>query len=275
MEINRFSLSLLRRSPTSAKAERRPLTFRRKITPAIKRTNYAMLCHSGLSGIFLFFRKDCRRPGIKCGVAAMTVVPVFNCRSNKAGAFLTSLGVLSIFFMLCAFGDPADAQDKTFKRTVETYTVPDVTLVNQNGARVRIRSLLQSDKPVVVDFIFGTCTTICPVLSAGLASLQQQLGPDARKVQLVSISIDPENDTPKVMKDYLKRYGAKPGWDFLTGTRTDIDKVLYALSAYIQNKMDHYPLTLIRSSGDGKWVRVRGLMSGAQLMTEVRQAGLK
>jgi protein SCO1/2 len=205
----------------------------------------------------------------------MTVVPVLNCRSNKAGAFLTSLGVLSVFLVLCVFGGMAEAQDKTFKRTIESYTVPDVTLVNQNGAKVRIKSLLQSDKPVVVDFIFGTCTTICPVLSAGLASLQQQLGADARKVQLVSISIDPENDTPKVMKDYLKRYGAKPGWDFLTGTRTDIDKVLYALSAYIPNKMDHYPLTLIRSPGDGKWVRVRGLMSGAQLMSEVRQAGLK
>ena len=224
MEINRFSLSLLRRFLTTAKAERQPLSLRQNTRP---------------------------------------------------GPFFTAMAVLSAFLMLCAFGGPADAQDKTFKRTIESYTIPDVTLVNQNGAKVRIKSLLQSDKPVVVDFIFGTCTTICPVLSAGLASLQHQLGADARKVQLVSISIDPENDTPKVMKDYLSKFGAKPGWDFLTGTRADIDKVMYAFSAYIPNKMDHYPLTLIRGPGDGRWIRIRGLMGGAEFMGECQKAGLK
>jgi protein SCO1/2 len=87
-------------------------------------------------------------------------------------------------------------------------------------------------------------------------------------VRLVSISIDPENDTPKVMRDYLKRYRSRPGWDFLTGTRTDIDRVMYAFNAYIADKMDHYPLTLIRNPSDGRWVRIDGLMSSAELMEE-------
>jgi protein SCO1/2 len=172
-------------------------------------------------------------------------------------------------------GNRAEASEKGYKRTVEKYVVPDVVLVNQNGSKVRLKSLLQSDGPVILDFIYGTCTTICPVLSAGFASLQEKLGPGSRKVQLVSISIDPENDTPKVLKEYLKRYHAKPGWDFLTGTREDIDKVMRAFAAYVPNKMSHYPLTLIRSTEDGKWIRIYGLISTAELMDEYRKASTK
>ena len=172
--------------------------------------------------------------------------------------------------------EPAVAADaKKYQRTIETYTIPDVVLVNQNGTKVRLREVLKSDKPIIVDFIFGTCTTICPILSVGYANLQQKLGANSRDVHLVSISIDPENDTPKVMKDYLKRYRAKPGWDFLTGSRSGIDKVMYAFNAYIPNKMSHYPLTLIRSPRDGKWIRIFGLLSSSEFMNECQKAGIR
>lgn len=160
-------------------------------------------------------------------------------------------------------------------RTVETYTVPDVVLVNQDGAKVKLKSILESGQPVIVDFIFGTCTTICPVLSAGYANLQMRLAPGGPKVHLVSISIDPENDTPKVMRDYLKRYRAKPGWDFFTGRREDIDKVMYAFNAYIPNKMSHYPLTLIQEPKTGKWIRIFGLMSSSEFLAECRKVGFQ
>lgn len=160
------------------------------------------------------------------------------------------------------------------KRTVESYTVPDVTLVNQDGAKVKLKALLESGEPVIVDFIFGTCTTICPVLSAGYANLQTKLPVGASKVHLISISIDPENDTPKVMRDYLKRYRAKAGWDFFTGRREDIDKVMVAFNAYIPNKMSHYPLTLIRDPKTGQWIRIFGLMSSSEFMAECKKAGI-
>lgn len=165
------------------------------------------------------------------------------------------------------------AADVKYKRTIENYTMPDVTLVNQDGKRIKLRNLINSDKPVVVDFIYGTCTTICPVLSAGYVNLQRKLGQNSANVHLVSISIDPENDTPKVMKEYLKRYRAQPGWDFLTGSRGDIDKVMHAFNAYISNKMYHYPLTLIRDPKDGKWVRIFGLTSTSEFMNEYKKVG--
>jgi protein SCO1/2 len=175
--------------------------------------------------------------------------------------------------MLVCTSSAVRAENKPYVRTVVKYSLPDVTLINQNGAKVRLKSILESDKPVVVDFIFGTCTTICPVLSAGYANLQQKMGADSSKVHLVSFSIDPENDTPKVMKEYLKRYRAKPGWDFLTGSREDIDKVMRAFDAYIPNKMYHFPLTLIRGPKDDKWVRIYGLTSTSEFLNEYKKVG--
>jgi protein SCO1/2 len=191
----------------------------------------------------------------------------------RAG-FLLTLLIFAVSLVLYNVS-PVLAGDQKYKRTIESYTMPDVTLVNQNGTKVRFKELMQSDKPVIVDFIFGTCTTICPVLSAGFVNLQNKLGPDSQKIRLVSISIDPENDSPKIMKEYLKRYRAKPGWDFLTGSRADIDKIMYAFNAYIPNKMSHFPLTLIRSSQDGKWIRIFGLMSSAEFTNECKKIGIQ
>lgn len=171
----------------------------------------------------------------------------------------------------------AQARSEIFKhtRSIVRYELPDVALINQDGKKVRLRSLAESGKPVIVDFIFGTCTTICPILSACYVNLQNRLGAETDKVHLVSISIDPENDTPKVMKEYLKRYRAKPGWDFLTGSRRDIDAVMRALDAYIPNKMSHFALTLIYVPQQESWVRINGILSNAEFIAETRKAGIQ
>jgi len=174
---------------------------------------------------------------------------------------------------LIAVGGRAVAGDPGIKRSVGRYVAPNVVLVNQDGARVRLQSLTESGKPVVLDFIYGTCTTICPVLSAGYTSIQAKLGPDTRKVQLISISIDPEHDTPKIMKGYLRQYRAKPGWDFLTGSREDIDRVMKAFDSYVPDKMSHKQVTFIRAQGSGAWVRIDGLPSSSELMDEIGKAG--
>jgi len=169
----------------------------------------------------------------------------------------------------------AHAENKKYKRSVEKYTIPDIPLINQDGKKVRLTSLLNSDQPVVVNFIYGTCTTICPVLSAGFINLQNKLAVVGQKPRLVSITIDPENDSPLVMKEYLKRYRAKPGWDFLTGSRNDIDTVMKSFNAYIPDKMSHYPLNMIRSPKDGTWIRLFGIMSSRELLEEYQGVAVK
>lgn len=157
------------------------------------------------------------------------------------------------------------------RRSIAQYKVPDVVLIDQNDRKVHLRSLLNTRKPVMVQFVYATCTTICPVLSASFVSVQRKLGTKSSKVQMVSITIDPENDSPKVMKAYLKKYHGKPGWDFLTGSRADIDATMHAFDAYVPNKMLHYPLTLIRNPSTGSWIRLNGLMGSTDLMAELEK----
>lgn len=167
-----------------------------------------------------------------------------------------------------------EAQQKAkrrYVRTVESLAVPSVTLLNQNGKKVGFSSFIDNGKPVIVDFIYTTCTTICPVLSAGFAGLRNRLGKDADRVQLVSISIDPENDRPEQMKRYLSMFKAGEGWDFLTGSREDIGLLLRALDAEVPDKMAHKPIYLIRGSKSDQWVRITGLISGTDLMEELRR----
>ena len=73
------------------------------------------------------------------------------------------------------------------------------------------------------------------------------------------------------MRKYLERYRAKPGWDFLTGTREDINRVMRAFDAYVPNKMAHYPLTLLHAPQAERWVRIYGLIGGSELMDEYRK----
>jgi len=191
--------------------------------------------------------------------------------------FNGSVDVIFILaFLVGLFPAMAMAHDATYQKSIASITIPDVVLINQTGEKIRLKTLLADPaQPVIVDFIYGTCTTICPILSAGYANLQRKLGDNSKKVRLVSITIDPENDTPKVLKEYLDRYQAKPGWDFLTGSRADINNVMKAFDAYFPDKMSHLPLNFIREPASGKWVRLYGLMSSGDFMNECQKAGIK
>lgn len=181
--------------------------------------------------------------------------------------------LLCLAFMLVVAGflsaKPVEAADVPFRRTTESLTMPDVVLVNQNGEKVNFRKLMESEKVVVVDFVYATCTTVCPILSAGFANLQRKLGDGSNKVWLVSITIDPENDTPAIMKEYLSRYQGRPGWDFLTGSRSDINKVMSSFGAFFPNKMAHQPFNFIRTDEKGKWVKLDGMIGGMDLLNEI------
>jgi formylglycine-generating enzyme required for sulfatase activity/cytochrome oxidase Cu insertion factor (SCO1/SenC/PrrC family) len=151
--------------------------------------------------------------------------------------------------------------------------IPNVTLVNQDGKEINLKFLLDSDKPVIIDFISTTCTTICSTLSAGFSGLRDELGAASGSVQLVSISIDPEHDGPEQMKDYLAQYGSGEGWDFLTGSREDIVLVLRAFKFNPPDKGKISPGSLYIVGGpfSHAWVRINGIVGSDGLMTEVKR----
>jgi len=97
--------------------------------------------------------------------------------------------------------------------------VPPFALVDQAGRRVTREDLLGHVS--VVDFMYTDCTDVCEMTSGRLASLLRELG-GAGDLRVVSISVDPEHDTPAVLAAYAQRHGADPRWRLLTGPRLDI-----------------------------------------------------
>ncbi len=147
--------------------------------------------------------------------------------------------------------------------------VPDVELVRQDGKPVRVRSVLLSGKPVVVSFVFTTCTTICPMISTIVSRVQDELGERAgRDVSLVSITVDPGRDTPARLEAYARRHHAGPGWTWLTGGRGAVEQVLRGMGAYTPNFADHPPMVLV-GDGKGAWTRLNGFPSPATILAQV------
>ena len=159
---------------------------------------------------------------------------------------------------------------ESIERTLVMYTVPDVSLVNQDGQKVSLPELLNSEQPVMLNFIFTSCTAICPAMSATFASVQKKLGSNSEKLRMVSISIDPEYDTPDALNAYAKRFKAGPQWEFLTGSLDDSVSVQKAFDADRGDKMNHSPMTLMRATRSSKWVRYEGFATANELAKEAR-----
>lgn len=166
---------------------------------------------------------------------------------------------------------PTAQTSEKFTRTYASYEVPDVTLVDVNGERVSLSEALAYDGPVFLQFIFTTCPTICPVMSSTLASAQGKLGPEAARVRMISVSIDPEQDTPERLREYARKFKAGPQWIFLTGDLEKIVAVQKSFDAYRGNKMRHEPLTFMRAGRGKPWLRLDGLLSATQLVEEYRR----
>ena len=99
------------------------------------------------------------------------------------------------------------------------FPVPDAQLVAETGRPFNLREL--KGNVVVYDFIFTSCGGSCPVMTAQMRKLTQKIAKDA-PVRFVSISVDPQRDTPAVLRDYARRFRNDPRWTFLTGDRDTI-----------------------------------------------------
>lgn len=163
------------------------------------------------------------------------------------------------------------SRSATYKRSVISYQVPDVVLTDYDDRPVHLRDLLASDDPVILDFVFTTCSTVCPVTTKVLSEVPPILGRDARRLRMISISIDPENDTPLQLKAYARSFQAGERWKFLTGRAQDIKSVQVAFDSYSSDKMTHEPVTLIRQSSGHRWIRIDGFATPDELVREYRK----
>jgi protein SCO1 len=171
--------------------------------------------------------------------------------------------------LVCMSLAPARGQQPAPPPPAQKY-FGDVKLVNQDGREMRFYSDLIKDRTVVIDVVFTSCTGVCPVMSATFAKLQEHLGDRLGKdVYLVSISVDPVNDTPAKLKEYAARFNARPGWYFLTGSKENVDAALRKLGQWVENREAHQNLFLIGNDRTGLWKKVLGLAPPEEIFTIV------
>ena len=151
--------------------------------------------------------------------------------------------------------------------------IPDVELLDQNGRKLHFYTDLVKDQTVVINFIFTTCTTICPPLGATFARVQKELGDKVgRDVRFISISVDPATDTPERLKAWGAKFHAGEGWTFVTGNKPQVDELLRALGASSASREDHSPTVLIGNESHGIWTRTYGLGKTSQLVQIISDA---
>jgi len=139
---------------------------------------------------------------------------------------------------------------------------PDVTLTTHKGKQVRFFSDLIKDKVVVINFIYTNCPDECAMETARLREVEKILGDRVgRDVFMYSISIDPDKDTPRVLKEYAEKFQAGPDWLFLTGKDADITQLRVKLGLYsVQEKegklQDHNLSLIIGNQKTGQWMKI-------------------
>ena len=172
---------------------------------------------------------------------------------------------------------PAEPHDHSHMTTTAKEASPaekyftDVELTNQDGKKVHFYSDVLKGKTVVVNAFFTTCTSVCPPINRNMEKIQEALGDRVgRDVFLVSLTVDPETDTPARLKEYSQKFHAGAGWTFLTGKKENLDWALYKLGQYIEKKDDHTTVLIIGNEPTGLWKKAFGMANVAELVAIVQ-----
>ena len=165
---------------------------------------------------------------------------------------------------------PAPAAAQSTGPSAEKYFT-DVLLINQDGEQMRFYSDLLKGKTVIINSFFATCQGSCLPITRNLEKVQEALGDRlGRDARIISISVDPTVDTPGALKAFGKKFHARPGWYFLTGSKENVEFVLKRIGQFVSDKQDHYNLIIIGNERTGLWKKAFGLAKSESLVEVVQ-----
>jgi protein SCO1 len=148
----------------------------------------------------------------------------------------------------------------------------DVEVTNQYGQTMRLYSDLIAGKTVVINSFYSTCVGICPIMASTFQRIQATLGDRiGRDVILISVTVDPETDTPARLRDYAKSMAAKPGWYFVTGKKENVEQVLHKLGLLVDAKENHKSVMIIGNEPKGLWKKAFGLARSDDIVKMVEE----
>jgi protein SCO1 len=176
------------------------------------------------------------------------------------------LGILPVLLtlMLAAPTEPAfstsqPAQDES------PIIGRNIRVEDQLGHSLNFFRDLIKGKTVAINFIFTRCTSSCPLSTAVFRKVQQETR--TRPVQLISISLDPTEDTPEQLRTYAKTFKAGPNWHFVTGEQDSIKDLLKTFGVYSVNKNSHTNMVWVGDEVTGRWLRLYGLPSADDIVS--------
>jgi len=153
-----------------------------------------------------------------------------NKKSFQKSKLILPIIIFAVLFLVIGIGM------SYFKKSLYTVMkVPDFALTDQNSKKITNKDML--GKVYLVEFFYSRCPTICPVMNSNMKYIDEQINnPD---FGIISISIDPANDTPEVLKNHARMIGANsPNWHFLSGDRDYIGNLADMFDIYVGDKED-------------------------------------
>jgi cytochrome oxidase Cu insertion factor (SCO1/SenC/PrrC family) len=150
----------------------------------------------------------------------------------------------------------------------------DTLLQAQDGRSLRFYSDVLKDQVVLVNFVFTECGDSCPLITHKLLQARQSLGPQARQVRYVSITIDPERETPQTMAAFARKHGAvDPQWLWLSGSKASIELVTKRLGAYTDTREEHFTGLIVGNLRTDRWVKIRPDAPPQAIAEQLRRVG--
>lgn len=186
--------------------------------------------------------------------------------SGAVSSRVARYGRVAALLWLCALGMVRAAErDDILVKPLRLAAVPAVPVISMQGAKGSFATEAAVPGPVIVNFVFTTCSTICSTQTATLAHLQRKLHARGIKPHLLSVTIDPDNDTPQQLRKFAQQFDVGPDWQFYTGRFDDLLEIQRHFDVYRGSKAAHPPVVLMRREPGAPWVRVEGLADAARL----------
>jgi protein SCO1/2 len=183
----------------------------------------------------------------------------------------SSLVRLCLFVLVAVGVVPAFGQQGTPGQSVQ-FDLPNVSLVDQDGVRHRFAQDLIRGKVAVVSFVFTGCTTICSPVGANMGALDKMLGAEVgAEVSLLSVTLDPFNDTPMRLATWRRQFDDGHGWRLLTGDPDQVARVLHAMRQDAADIAQHDAFLWLGDPRSRTWTRVSSLASPDTLTALIRR----
>ena len=196
----------------------------------------------------------------------------------RRGAWLLlALVICSLVEGSVALAPDADTSAR-MSQSLRSY-FPNVPMRTQDGKAVRFYDDMIKDKVVVIHLMFTNCSKFCSTITPNLVQVQEQLRERAGdRVSLLSLTVDPEHDSPQVLRAYASQFHVKDGWNFLTGKKSDVDLIRRKLGVYDpdENVTEHLTVLTIGNERDGQWLAMPALSTPEEIVrTTLRIADLR